>query len=239
MEESSDDESFQMSKYLVSEKEEKEEEAAEDTEEDAEESEEEEESDEEDEEEEEDDEPEEQAPEVVAVPPPDEKKEGEEDLEFDDAESPDKEEAYNAAEDDVQLPPHFLVGKADKLRRKSAAIRMKLHTRLEKLKSAKHRPAGKSDGREQEEKHKEQEIIHEALLEWKLECHDKIQKYKDKISKARTMYKRRYEKQQKKIEIHVRKSNQSTFMQNFSPKDYHRNMANVADKKRKPLDKIT
>jgi len=59
---------------------------------------------------------------------------GEDDLEFDDPDSPDREEAI--PDDDVQLPPNFLSGKADKLRRKSTAISMKFKTRLERIRSS-------------------------------------------------------------------------------------------------------
>jgi len=79
----------------------------------------------------------------------------------------------------------------------------------------------------------------EALLEWKLECHDKILKYKEKIKKQRSMFRRRYDKHQKKIEIHLRKNNQGAFMKEFNPKEYHKGMEKIAEKKKKPLDKIT
>lgn len=223
MDESSEEEdgSFRVSDLLVSEKEDdKEEEGQDETDEDDESYDAESVDSEEKGDEEEEDEDEKEAAEEQQVPerapegaPPEDKKEGEEELEFDDPEQPDKEEAYIAADEDAQLPAQA-AGKADKLRRRSTAITKKTKQRLEKLKATKHRP-GKFDGilsREQEEKLEEQEIIAEALLEWKLECHEKIQKYKDKIKKARWTYRRRYEKQQKKIEIHVRKNNQAAFM---------------------------
>lgn len=191
----------------------KEDELEEESDDEEEESEEDEESDEKEEDEDEEEQEEPPAPEVVVQPEvPDEKKEGEDEPEGDEAEQPEKEEVV---EDDVQLPPGFLLGKADKLRRKSTAIKMKMQQRLEKLKSTKHRKFEGIMSREQEDRLNEREIMQDALLEWKLECHDKIQKYKEKIRRARATYKRRYEKQQKKIEIHVRKDNQAAFMQAF------------------------
>lgn len=255
MDESSEEEdgSFRVSDFLVSVREEEnQEEMFDDADEDEEESEEEEESDdkaEEDEDDEDEKEDEEPAP-VEQAPGADllnglskklkeqvRKEAGEDELEFDDPEAPDKEEAQ--LDDDVLLPPHFLAGKADKLRRRSTAITMRTKQRLEKLKSGKYKPGKYDLGRDLEGKLKEQEIIAEALLEWKLECHDKIQKYKEKIKKARAGYRRRYDKHQKKIEIHLRKNNQAAFMNAFSPKEYHRAMERIAEKKKKPLEKIT